>query len=131
MAWAPLLRNGGDLRDIQSHGHVKYTITPLRDGQRPLENLDALAWGLSLNIGGRAISALIQAQGIRDLDRIYLTAQQVGYPWHKAARPAALQSARRTCSNHGDLSAPRVRGKNVRGWKISTIIPVAARRWKA
>jgi hypothetical protein len=38
----------------------------------------------TLNIGGRAISALIQTQGISDLDRIYDTAQQDGADFNLA-----------------------------------------------
>jgi hypothetical protein len=38
----------------------------------------------TLNIGGRAISALVQTQGISDLDRIYDTAQQDGVDFNLA-----------------------------------------------
>ena len=38
----------------------------------------------TLNIGGRAISTLIQTQGVSDLDRIYLTAQQDGVDFNLA-----------------------------------------------
>src|ERR1700724_4907957 len=38
----------------------------------------------TLNIGGRAISALIQTQGISDLQRIYDTAQQDGAAFNLA-----------------------------------------------
>jgi predicted acylesterase/phospholipase RssA len=38
----------------------------------------------TLNIGGRAISTLIQTQGVSDLERIYLTAQQDGVDFNLA-----------------------------------------------
>ena len=38
----------------------------------------------TLSIGGRAISTLIQAQGISDLDRIYRTAKQDGADFNLA-----------------------------------------------
>ncbi|MCB1822486.1 MAG: patatin family protein, partial [Candidatus Competibacteraceae bacterium] len=38
----------------------------------------------TLSIAGRAISSLIQTQGIGDLYRIYLTAQQDGLDYHLA-----------------------------------------------
>ena len=57
-----------------------------------------------MNIGGRAISALIQTQGINDLHRIYETGQQDGvdfnlayigfdfnYPHHKTFDPEYMK----------------------------------------
>lgn len=38
----------------------------------------------TLSIGGRAISALIQTQGINDVDRIYRAAQQDGVDFNLA-----------------------------------------------
>jgi hypothetical protein len=54
----------------------------IRNGQ--LESQWAKTKRRTLNIGDRAISTLIQTQGVNDLDRIYLTAQQDGVDFNLA-----------------------------------------------